>query len=83
MSSASASSTDALKRDSVGSSKARAGSPRSPSLNDARAGMKAGKSSDEVAGAWKIPAKYAGYAAPDPNRLKNNVALAYMELGGK
>ena len=41
---------------------------------------KAGKSIDEIASAWAIPAKYAGYAAADPNRLKNNVRLAYAEL---
>jgi glyoxylase-like metal-dependent hydrolase (beta-lactamase superfamily II) len=52
-------------------------------IDDMRAAMKAGKSVDEVARTWKIPAKYAGYAAADPNRLKNNVALAYKELGGK
>jgi len=52
-------------------------------LNDVRTAMKAGKSVDDVAGSWKIPAKYAGYAAPDAGRLKNNVALAFKELGGK
>jgi glyoxylase-like metal-dependent hydrolase (beta-lactamase superfamily II) len=52
-------------------------------LNDVRTAMKAGKSVDEVAGSWKMPAKYAGYAAPDAVRLKNNVALAVKELGGK
>ena len=51
-------------------------------LNDVKAAKKAGKSIDEVATTWKIPAKYAGYATPDPNRLKNNVRLAYAELGG-
>ena len=52
-------------------------------LNDVQAAMKAGRTVDEVAGSWKIPAKYVGYAAPDPGRLKNNVALAYKELGGR
>ncbi len=51
-------------------------------LNDVKAAKKAGKSIDEVAATWKISAKYAGYAAPDPNRLYNNVRLAYAELGG-
>ena len=51
-------------------------------LNDVKAAKKAGKSIDEVATTWKIPAKYAGYAAPDPARLKNNVRLAYAELEG-
>jgi phage gp16-like protein len=40
---------------------------------------KSGKSVDEIAAAWKLPAKYAGYAAPDATRLNNNVKLAYSE----
>ena len=48
-------------------------------LNDVRAAKKAGKSIDEIAASWKMPAKYAGYAAVDANRLKNNVRLAYSE----
>src|SRR5437867_3373438 len=51
-------------------------------LNDVRAAKQAGKNADEVAASWKIPAKYAGYAAADANRLKNNVRLAYSELSG-
>jgi len=51
-------------------------------LNDVKAAKNAGKSADEVAASWKIPAKYAGYAAADANRLKNNVRLAYSELSG-
>jgi glyoxylase-like metal-dependent hydrolase (beta-lactamase superfamily II) len=50
-------------------------------LNDVRAARKAGKTADEVASTWKIPAKYVGYAPADANRLKNNVNLAYKELG--
>jgi cyclase len=49
-------------------------------LADVQAAKKAGKSVDEVASTWKIPAKYTGYAAPAANRVKNNVALAYSEL---
>ena len=49
-------------------------------LADVQAAKKAGKSVDEVANTWKIPAKYSGYAAPAANRLKNNVQLAYSEL---
>ena len=52
-------------------------------LRDVQAAMKAGKTVDEVASTWKIPAKYAGYAPADVNRLKNNVALAYKELGSR
>jgi len=49
-------------------------------FNDARGAKKAGKSSDDAATAWKIPAKYTGYAPADANRLKNNMKLAYSEL---
>ena len=52
-------------------------------LSDVQAGMKAGKTADEIAASWKMPAKYTGYAAADPVRLKNNVALAFKELRAK
>lgn len=48
-------------------------------FTDARAAKKAGKSIDDVAGSWKMPAKYTGYAPVDANRLKNNVKLAFAE----
>jgi glyoxylase-like metal-dependent hydrolase (beta-lactamase superfamily II) len=48
-------------------------------FTDVRAAKKAGKTIDDVAASWKIPAKYAGYAAIDANRLKNNVKLAFAE----
>lgn len=48
-------------------------------FNDVRAAKKAGKSPDDVAGSWKMPEKYKGYAAVDANRLKNNVKLAFSE----
>jgi len=51
--------------------------------NDAVAAKKAGKSVDDVAASWKMPAKYQGYPAVTPNdmvRLKNNVALTMKEL---
>jgi cyclase len=48
-------------------------------FNDAKTAKKAGKSVDDVAASWKVPAKYKGYAAADANRLKNNVKLAYAE----
>jgi glyoxylase-like metal-dependent hydrolase (beta-lactamase superfamily II) len=48
-------------------------------LNEVRAAKKAGKTVDEVASAWKIPAKYKGYAEPQANRVKGNVALVYKE----
>jgi hypothetical protein len=45
-----------------------------------RAAKNAGKSVDEVASTWKIPAKYTGYAPPMPDRLKTNVQIVYDEL---
>jgi hypothetical protein len=49
-------------------------------LADVRAAKKAGKSVDEVANTWKIPAKYTGYAAPAAVRLKANVQIVFDEL---
>jgi glyoxylase-like metal-dependent hydrolase (beta-lactamase superfamily II) len=48
-------------------------------FNDVRNAKKAGKSTDDVAASWKMPAKYTGYAPVDANRLKNNVKLAFSE----
>jgi len=48
--------------------------------NDVRTAKAAGKSADEVAKAWKIPTKYAGYATPIPVRLLQNVQVVYDEL---
>jgi cyclase len=52
-----------------------------------RDAKKAGKSVDEVANSWKMPAKYTGYAAVAPARdggpnarLKANVQVIYDEL---
>jgi cyclase len=49
-------------------------------LSDVTAAKNAGKTVEEVASTWKIPAKYAGYAAPMPERLKTNVGIVYDEL---
>jgi cyclase len=49
-------------------------------LNAMREAKKAGKSVDEVAKSWKIPAKYAGYAAPQAERLHANVQIVYDEI---
>jgi glyoxylase-like metal-dependent hydrolase (beta-lactamase superfamily II) len=49
-------------------------------LNAVREAKKAGKSVDEVAQSWKIPAKYTGYAAPQAARLHANVQIVYDEL---
>jgi glyoxylase-like metal-dependent hydrolase (beta-lactamase superfamily II) len=51
-------------------------------LNDVRAGIKAGKSVDEIAASWKVPEKYVGYATPQAPRLKSNVQVVYDELKG-
>ena len=45
-----------------------------------RDGKKASQSADDIANAWKMPTKYAGYAAPQPVRLKNNVQVILDEL---
>ena len=51
-------------------------------LSDVQTAKRAGKSVDEIAASWKMPAKYAGYAPVDANRLKNNVRLAFSESAG-
>jgi len=48
--------------------------------NDVRAAKAAGKSADDVAKAWKIQAKYAGYATPTAVRLLQNVQVVFDEL---
>jgi cyclase len=45
-----------------------------------REAKKAGKSADDVANSWKMPAKYSGYAAPQPPRLKSNVEVIFAEM---
>ena len=44
-----------------------------------REGKKAGRSIDEIAKAWTLPAKYTGYAQPQPARLRSNVEVIYNE----
>ena len=48
-------------------------------LNDVRAMKKAGKTIDQAAAEWKMPAKYSNYAAPVPVRLRGNIELVYKE----
>jgi glyoxylase-like metal-dependent hydrolase (beta-lactamase superfamily II) len=48
-------------------------------LTSVRAQKKAGKSAEEAAKSWTMPAKYAGYAAPQPQRLQSNVQIVYNE----
>jgi cyclase len=40
---------------------------------------KAGKTPDDVASSWKIPAKYKGYAEPQAPRLRANVQVVWDE----
>jgi cyclase len=45
-----------------------------------RAAKKAGQSIDEIAKSWTIPAKYTGYATPQPARLRANVEVVFNEI---
>jgi glyoxylase-like metal-dependent hydrolase (beta-lactamase superfamily II) len=45
-----------------------------------RAGKQAGRTVDQIASAWTVPAKYAGYGTPQPPRLRANVEVVYNEL---
>ena len=44
-----------------------------------QAAKKAGRTPDEVASSWKIPAKYTGYAEPQAPRLRANVQVVWDE----
>ena len=44
-----------------------------------QAAKKAGRTVDDVAASWTIPAKYQGYAAPAPARLKSNIQIVFDE----
>jgi cyclase len=49
-------------------------------LNTVREAKKAGRSVDEVAKSYKVPEKYAGFAAPQEARLRANVQSIFNEL---
>jgi len=49
-------------------------------LKAVQEGKKTGKSVDELASGWTMPAKYTGYAAPQPARLRSNVQVVFDEL---
>ena len=49
-------------------------------LNAMREAKKAGKTVDEVAKSWKIPARYTGYAEPQAVRLHANVQIVFDEI---
>ena len=44
-----------------------------------QAAKKAGRTVDEMAASWKIPAKYQGYAPPADVRLKSNIQIVFDE----
>jgi cyclase len=45
-----------------------------------RAAKKAGRTIDQAVEGWTMPAKYSGYAAPQPAFLRMNVTTIYQEL---
>ena len=45
----------------------------------ARAAKKAGQSASQFAAAWKVPERFAGYAAAQPARLPANAELIFQE----
>jgi hypothetical protein len=45
-----------------------------------QAGKKAGQTVEQIAGSWKIPAKYTGYAEPAAPRLLSNVRVTFDEI---
>lgn len=48
--------------------------------NYVREGKKAGRSVEEMAKAWTIPAAFTGYSEPQPARLLANVEVVYNEI---
>jgi cyclase len=49
-------------------------------LNAVREAKKGGRSAEETAKSWTIPAKYTGYAAPQPARAQANVQAVFNEI---
>ena len=52
-------------------------------LEAVRTGHSAGETVDEIATSWTIPAKYAGYDAPNPVGVTRNVQVIVDELEGR
>jgi glyoxylase-like metal-dependent hydrolase (beta-lactamase superfamily II) len=48
--------------------------------NAVREGKKAGRSIDDIAKGWTIPAKYTGYGQPQAARVRTNVEVVYNEI---
>ena len=49
-------------------------------LAEVRAARKAGKTVEEFAASWTIPAKYVGYQPPAADRLRGNIQVIFDEL---
>jgi hypothetical protein len=49
-------------------------------VNAVREGKKAGRSAEDIAKSWTVPAKYTGYATPQAPRLLINVQTVYKEV---
>jgi len=49
-------------------------------LEYVREAKKAGRSIDDAAAAYKFPDKFAGYRAPQPDSIRNNIEVIYAEL---
>jgi glyoxylase-like metal-dependent hydrolase (beta-lactamase superfamily II) len=49
-------------------------------LEAVRAAKKAGRSVDDFVSTWKMPARYTGYTAPQPERIRANAEAIYKEL---
>lgn len=45
-----------------------------------RDAKRAGRSVEDIASSWTMPAKYKGYAPPQPARLRSNVQVVYDEV---
>ena len=52
-------------------------------LEAVRSGHSAGRTVDEIAGSWTMPAKYAGYDAPNAAGVTRNIQVIVDELEGR
>ena len=52
-------------------------------LDAVRAGRSAGKTVDDMASAWTMPAAYAGYRTPQPAQLRGSMQVIVDELAGR
>jgi glyoxylase-like metal-dependent hydrolase (beta-lactamase superfamily II) len=49
-------------------------------VDDVKAARKAGRTVEDFVAAWKVPARFAGYAQPSPDRLHTNATVLWNEL---